>query len=187
MEPKDGDIILHCGHLESSDASTLTWHWFGVTPPVEWNGVWGRWVAACSACLEAGLHDPDAPPGHGCVLIRGATNYQAPHVSSAAVEGTPDERCAACGKPSTTLLGCRLCARTIAGCPEHPAEIAIAMQGHVLRCHSHLFADEALRPFAEDPTVMTKIEAAWRDDPEGFEVLMGRLRHLQPTTRGSNC
>jgi hypothetical protein len=57
-QPKDGDVILHCGHLRPGGNE----HWFHVDPgmpftrPDKTTGV-ARWIIGCPACAAAADYD----------------------------------------------------------------------------------------------------------------------------------
>lgn len=55
-QPKDGDLVLHCGHLGQSYPGER-WHWFEYDPPTKFkrpDGTKGEasWLVACNACFE---------------------------------------------------------------------------------------------------------------------------------------
>ena len=59
-QPKDGDVVLHCGHLDEKQ-----WHWW------KWNGEpmsfrrpdgtegEAGWIICCPSCLEETKGDPE--------------------------------------------------------------------------------------------------------------------------------
>jgi hypothetical protein len=60
-QPRDGDILLACGHLRSRET---TWHWFGVKPPLSFVRPDGtsdkaKWIVACNACFDDAEGDVD--------------------------------------------------------------------------------------------------------------------------------
>lgn len=75
-QPKDGDTVLHCGHLEGP----TTHHFFKLTGEAsdgsakfKWpDGTWdkARWMSLCDSCFEIHAQDP------GGARIRGAATWE---------------------------------------------------------------------------------------------------------------
>jgi len=66
LRPKDGDVVLHCGHLGHADR----WHWFGFTEPIQFtrpDGTSGaaQWQIACERCFLTAEGNVEAMPVQG--------------------------------------------------------------------------------------------------------------------------
>ena len=70
-QPRDGDTILHCGHLGRGARMEHAWHWFKFDAPTKFerpDGTRGEaeWFAACEPCfIEHGEKVTDFVQGDG--------------------------------------------------------------------------------------------------------------------------
>ena len=73
VQPKDGETVLHCGHLDAAGEHGV--HFWKYDPPVGFvrpNATTGlaTWLCACGPCVATALGNPDV------IAIRGDGRWQ---------------------------------------------------------------------------------------------------------------